>query len=342
MTPTAEHTDEHKDATLSPAAPSLADDSRAPIFILGIMPRSGTNFLHRLLCQHPACGATNTPPVREDYMVHHATWLARYLGRLRWQWGHWGADDKFVEPLANHVGNGLTTFLQSLTDAQRFVTKTPSVANLKAFFKYFPHAYLLIIVRDGRSLVASGMNGFGWNFETATRQWAKSARSIITFLENNTAYADRFKVVKYEQLNADTVGQMEEVLSFLNLDVSQFDFDAALDTPVYGSSFMKQNGDQVTWKPQEKKKDFNAGERWSSWSSGRHKRFNGLAGRELKALGYEPVGDMKGDGLKDAVLDALYSTRTFPHRFLRAARAGVKAFRKDLQGKGQGNRNLKR
>ena len=136
------------------------------------MPRSGTNFLHRLLCQHPDCGAINTTPVREDYVLHHGYWLRAYTQKLKWQWGHWGADSDFVAPLSNNLGIGISDFLGTLTDAKRFVTKTPSVANIDSFFEFFPHAQLLVIVRDGRSVVASGMSGFGWNFETATREWA--------------------------------------------------------------------------------------------------------------------------------------------------------------------------
>ena len=337
--------DHHIEIATLEARQGPSVDTQAPVFILGIMPRSGTNFLHRLLCQHPDCGAINTTPVREDYLIHHSNWLGRYLGRLKWQWGHWGADDAFVTPLAHHVGHGLTNFLHSLTDAKRFVTKTPSVANLDAFFAYFPHAQLIVIVRDGRSVVASGMSGFGWNFETATRQWARSARVIVNFRKNNPDFADRVKIVQYEQLNAETADELTEVLKFLNLDVDQFDFDAALNTPVYGSSFMKEKGDQVTWKPQEKNKDFNAGARWSKWKASRHNRFNWIARTELESLGYEAAGKKTfgaGQRLLHGTLDLAYHARRFPGRLIRAIRAGLRAFRRDMQGKGQANLNLKK
>lgn len=341
MTPTDIHTES---ATLEVAS-THETGKGTPIFILGIMPRSGTNFLHRLLCQHPDCGAINTTPVREDYMLHHAGWLSRYLGRLKWQWGHWGADAAFVSPLSTSVGQGLTQFLQSLTSANRFVTKTPSVKNLKTFFRFFPHAHLLVIVRDGRSVVASGMSGFGWHFETATRQWATSAREIIDFPKQNPEFADRFKLVRYETLNANTVEELRSVLQFLNLDVDAFDFEAALNTPVYGSSFMKEGSDQVTWKPKEKDKNFNSSERWSSWSKAQHNRFNWLAGRELEALGYEPVGQVSsgpGGQFVQKLKNVAYTTRRMPRRVVSASRAGARAFRDEMRGKGNSNLNLKR
>ena len=341
MNPPPEHTET---AALHRTGDRNAEKG-GPVFILGIMPRSGTNFLHRLLCRHPECGAINTTPVREDYLTHHIGWLGRYLGRLRWQWGHWGADSNFVAPLAVHVGKGLTGFLGTLTEAPRFVSKTPSVTNIDSFFDYFPHAHLLVIVRDGRSVVASGMSGFGWNFETASRHWAQAARRILNFSLKHADKSHRFKIVSYEQLNANTVETLEEIFSFLNLDASVFDFEAALDLPVYGSSYMKESGKQVTWKPQEKKKGFNAGERWNSWDLNRHHRFNWIAGEELEAFNYKPVREGSagfGYVAKHQFKDMLYSARQFPSRLLQAVRVGVRTFLKEFAGDGSSNVNLKR
>lgn len=306
------------------SAPS-SDDTHAPIFILGVMPRSGTNFLHRLICQHPDCGAINTTPVREDYLIHHAAWLSRYLGRLKWQWGHWGADADFVKPLSHSVGKGLSAFLDSLSDAPRIVTKTPSVANLTHFFKFFPHAYLMIIVRDGRSVVASGMSGFGWHFETAARAWADAAREIIAFKKKNKDFEDRFRVVHYERLNENTAEELDGILRFMGLDVSRYDFDAALDTPVYGSSFTKGEGDQVTWKPQEKQSAFKGNARWKSWTQFQHQRFNWIASKEMKALGYELEHDT-GHAILHRLLDGKYTLVRLPRKLMGAMKAGVKGF----------------
>ena len=133
--------DAHIDAALLEEDPAVLLNAHAPVFILGMMPRSGTNFLHRLLCQHPDCGAINTTPVREDYLIHHIKWLSQYVGRLKWQWGNWGADEAFVAPLSTAVGRGLTSFLQTLSSAKRIVTKTPSVENLDSFFNYFEFGF---------------------------------------------------------------------------------------------------------------------------------------------------------------------------------------------------------
>ena len=56
----------------------------APIFILGITRRSGTNFLWKLLEQHPhvAC----IPTVAEDFTLEHADLLLRYADDTTAMW----------------------------------------------------------------------------------------------------------------------------------------------------------------------------------------------------------------------------------------------------------------
>ena len=324
--------------------PNQKVEKGAPIFIMGIMPRSGTNFLHRLLCQHPDCGAINTTPVREDYVVYHGHWLRYYTKRLKWQWGHWGADSDFVAPLTSNLGEGISDFLGTLTEAKRFVTKTPSVSNIDSFFEFFPHARLLIIVRDGRSVVASGMSGFGWSFETASREWAKAAQNILSFKKGSKGFEDRFKIVQYESLNTQTVDTLREIFNFLGLEENLYDFDAALKTPVYGSSYLKEEGDKVSWTPKAKSEANVGKKRWDTWSAFEHQRFNRIAGTELKKFGYEPV-DYRVSMIQackhlavDGRVRALQNTRLL----INAVREGAKAFRKEWRGESRSKVDLKK
>ena len=334
----------HPELEISPEMPASEKPDAAPIFIVGIMPRSGTNFLHRLICQHPDCGAINSTPVREDYLLHHGHLLRAYLRRLKWQWGHWGADAQFVAPLSHNVGKGLSDFLATLTDSKRFVTKTPSVHNLAQFFELFPHARLLIIVRDGRSVVASGMSGFGWNFETATREWARAANEVLRFTKKNEAYADRFRLIRYETLNENTIDQLESIFSFLGLNTEAYNFSAALETPIYGSSYMKEQGEKVTWTPQVKSEDFGKRSRWASWSSSQHRRFNRLAGTELQALGYEPV-KQSASGLHKGVQvmkDGMYFAKKSVFKLRRALVSSGRTFRDEMLDKTHSKTDLKK
>ena len=327
-----------------PVLSNLHTEKGSPIFILGIMPRSGTNFLHRLLCQHPECGAINSTPVREDYLTHHGHWLTRYTKRLKWQWGHWGANEEFVAPLSKGIGEGITDFLSSLTSAKYVVTKTPSVANIDTFFEFFPHARLLIIVRDGRSVVASGMSGFGWNFETATRAWAQAARRIKSFEEKNQQFKNQYMVVHYESLSSDTVNSLQEIFNFLELDIGEYDFESALETPIYGSSYARAEGKSVSWAPVEKREGVVAINRWEGWSPFLHQRFNKSAGKELKLFAYEPVTTTVTllHACRHLLIDVGGNTRRTGRLIFSALKEGVKAFRNEWKGESKVKVNLKK
>ena len=318
--------------------------AEGPVFILGTMPRSGTNFLHRLICLHPDCGAVNTTPVREDYLLHHTNHLRQYVQRLRWQWGHWGADDQFMEPLARSLGEGLSGFLHTLTEAKRVVTKTPSVRYLSCFHDFFPDARLLIIVRDGRSVVASGMAGFGWRFERATRQWASAAQQVLNLQSTSPSANHRFMVVRYESLCAQTTDELKRIFTFLDLEEAGYDFDAAQRLPVFGSSFLKSNEQNVVWEAREKEANAPVKDRWDGWSKRMHMRFNHLAGQELEAFGYERHYALDHEPTlgMHRVRDAIYALRHNAFRVRGSMKAAVRAFKEELQEQPASTFNLKR
>lgn len=292
---------------------AATEQATLPIFILGIAQRSGTNYLHDLLCLHPDCVSASV--IWEDFVVAHADLLMKYTDSL---YDHWRANlqiDTTLGPAKERVvralGSGLIDVLESQieldgvvaqhsnangdeialveTPRKRLVTKTPSVRNLQYFFKLFPQARLLIIVRDGRSVVESAMRSFNWSFEKATHEWAAAARTIIEF-ERNAAHQPNYMIVRYEDLyGADTRRQLEAILDFLDLDIAQYDFERALSLPVKGSSELRSNkGDKVHWQPVEKTQQFNPLQRWSNWSRSRHERFNWVAGASMAPLGYTP------------------------------------------------------
>jgi len=261
----------------------------APIFILGIHGRSGTNFLADLLCLHPDCGIP--APIMEDYLVCHSDLLVRYAESVYWHWSRkpsFGVDESFADLLYQSIGNGLISFLTSQINEKRLVTKTPSVGNLKYFFKLFPHAYLLILVRDGRAVVESSVKSFGWDYEETMRKWADAARTILDFDRDTKNSNVKYIIVRYEDLYSNTEEELRRIFAFLDLETETYNLDAALGLPVKGSSvFHGQKEKSVHWKPVEKTSDFNPLQRWSRWNRALHERFNWLAGRYLVQFGYE-------------------------------------------------------
>src|SRR6266853_4552738 len=112
-----------------------------PIFIMGIAPRSGTNFLHDLLLLHPDCDPDGRL-LEEDHLIAHAHWLFRYINSVARLWKpRWGQEELRLEEqlLCEHLGNGLISFLSVQLESRRvhsrrhtggkgrrLVTKTPS------------------------------------------------------------------------------------------------------------------------------------------------------------------------------------------------------------------------
>ena len=80
---------------------------------------------------------------------------------------------------------------------KKLITSTPSVENIHNFFKLFPNVPLLILVRDGRAVVESGVRSFNWNYEQAIREWNRSAQTIIRFDQEMKGTGHPYRIVKY-------------------------------------------------------------------------------------------------------------------------------------------------
>jgi protein-tyrosine sulfotransferase len=257
-----------------------------PIFVHGIMPRSGTNFLWDLLLLHPDC-APARDPVREDLFLDHSGHLTAFVEAVQAAWDpRWGSFTPDIPArLQAALGDGLVSFLWA-DRSRRLVSKSPSVRHLGRFFAFYPEARLLILIRDGRSVVQSSMDTFGWDFDRACRAWAAAADEIRRFQKSAAAHADRWRLVRYEDLVDNTEGELRPILAFLGLDATRYDLEAARDLPVRGSSAFGRQGGEVHWAPVAKDPTFVPKERWRSWPTEQLDRFDWLAGDQLRGLGY--------------------------------------------------------
>ena len=267
-----------------------------PIFIHGILGRSGTNFLWNLLLLHPDCSRAREP-VNEDLFLEQSDHLVRFVESVRASWDPiWGtfAQD-LPERLCEGLGEGLVAFLWSDREG-RLVSKSPTVTHLDRFFTFFPWARLLVLVRDGRSVVQSAMDTFGWDFDRACRAWADGARAIHRFQQSSSDRSDRWRMVRYEDLIDNMEGELRGIFEFLRLDATRYDFAAARNLPVRGSSAFGRRGDAVHWDAVPKDQSFAPKERWRSWSPARLERFHWLAGTQLAQFGYTGATDRLSTG----------------------------------------------
>jgi hypothetical protein len=279
---------------------------KSPIFLLGIMQRSGTNYLQDILCLHPDCG---TGPMREDFLLHYADFIQSYISNLSETWRRWIDDEEFTNLLYSNIGNSLVSFLKEQTEEkwlkialqkepslshifkpspQRLVTKTPSVENLDCFFKLFPNSQLIIIVRDGRAVAESYVKSFNSFYEMAMREWAKAAQEIISFIEHNqNSQNKKYYVVKYEDLCNNNQEELLKIFDFLGLNPDLYSFEEASKSAVRGSSSFRGDDRSLHWKSVKKSNEFNPNLRGSNWNQMLHQRFNWIAGEYLVKLGYE-------------------------------------------------------
>lgn len=268
------------------SAPQPALALTQPIFIFGIMQRSGTNYLWDMLRLHPDVAIRM--PIVEDHLLQRSHHLVNYVEHVSRGWRDERLPAFEPEFLARSLGDGVISYLQSPFPDRPVVTKTPSVENLANFRRLFPDAKAVIIVRDGRSLVESGVKSFDWTYESSMQRWAAAARNILDFDAANKA-AGQHLIVRYEDVLADMPGQLTAIMTFLGLDPARFDFERAANLPVRGSSTLRTEAGsgEVHWVPQAKPKDFDPTRRFEHWDSFKHARFNEVAGTYQRALGYE-------------------------------------------------------
>lgn len=279
-----------------------------PIFVLGVAPRCGTNYLEDLLCVHPDCGLGI--PLRENQIMSILPDLSRVLNDLgeKWETTHrWGYLPEHVDDLYESIGTGLIDFMVSQVDSRRrietppdtlpgieaafkleprfLVTKHPRTVGLFDFRRFFPDEKLILLMRDGRAVAESSIRSWEWNFDVAVDNWRRGAADMARFLDEHPD--DPALFVRYEDLITDPEDQIRRILDYVGLDAGSFDYDRALNRPVRGSSTARPAGaDEVAWEPVEKTDDFDPLARARHWTPSQHSRFNHMAGPLLERFGY--------------------------------------------------------
>ena len=260
----------------------------APIFVLGISQRSGTNFLYDLIVKHPACAGH--PTVWEDFLVEHSDQLDGFVDNIHRHWEWKDRSSGFSkDELCRLLGDALLGKLAGKVAPKRLVTKTPSVVQIQRYPRFFGHCPLLILVRDGRAVVESRVKTFHESYESATRHWAEAADQVLEFQKHHKPTEVPYRIVRYEDLYQDVETTLRGAFELLGLDPEVYDYETAADLPVRGSSvFRGKEQDDVNWKPVPRDAAFDPTRRFRHWGRGQHEQFNRLAGEQLGRLGYEP------------------------------------------------------
>jgi protein-tyrosine sulfotransferase len=293
-------------------------EHKGPIFIQGMMKRCGTNFLRDLVCLHPDCVST---VISENFFLESAGMLEKYVGDTKARMVVEGDPEgraRIKERLHEYIGEGLIRFLWSpraerAEEGKRVVAKTPSVKNLGSFFDLFPGGQMIIIVRDGRAAIESYVRSYGWtNYEFLMRRWAEAARVLVEFCSEPISPERQYLIVKYEDLYGDTEKEMKRILAFLGLDPAVYDFSSACSLPVRGSSVFRGIKRELHWEPVARTPEFEPSARADGWGQSKRERFNWIAGRGMKELGYGGGKNLKGGfsrKVRNVIMDLAWEAR---------------------------------
>ena len=233
------------------------------VFIHGILRRSGTNFLNRILLLHKDC-VQPTIKIRENWYLHHSDSIIEYTQKLFNIWSNpkWGGRTFSTDSLYPLIGNSLISYLCdglseiSEINKKTVVSKTPSVHNIQRIYKFFPYSKPIIIVRDPRDIAISTFKTWKTPFIDTLTSWQQAAQNIITF-EKNFASND-YLLIRYEDLLANKKYWIQTCLSFLHLDEDEFPWPLLDELPIFGSSEVK------SWEPQPANASFQPVGRWKS------------------------------------------------------------------------------
>jgi hypothetical protein len=185
----------------------MTDNTAPPIFIVGCQ-RSGTTLLRLMLDSHPniSCGP-ETRFLADLAAVMNKGWetVASYGFPLE-QWRKRFADlfDSFQRDYAMSRGK------------VRWADKTPRYAlSLAPIASMFPTCQIVHVIRDGRDVVASHRDRWGyWSAIRSVEKWPRyisAARSAASSLP-----PERYREIRYEDLVTDTETTLRGLLEFLN------------------------------------------------------------------------------------------------------------------------------
>jgi protein-tyrosine sulfotransferase len=260
------------------------------IFVHGVLPRSGTNFLADALALHPHVHA-HPGRLWEFPLLYIAPGAEALQREFLFMFKRNGEVMGRFDLLA-YLASGWLAALQKEAGERRVLLKSPHVQNLALFRHIFPYDTLLVCLRDGRDAIQSSLRTFErWplrskRFSELAREWRYGTEATLTFEPGGENAYSNAKVVRYEALVENTEAVMHAILLHSRLDLDVFDFDALRRLPVRGSSSLAGQGDQ-RWAPHDKPRDFHPIGRWrAAWSRQKKSRFKALAGAALIQAGY--------------------------------------------------------
>ncbi|WP_170426005.1 sulfotransferase family protein [Ruegeria arenilitoris] len=262
-----------------------------PIVVLGVMPRSGTNFVRDLMSKHLDVAAD--PGRLYEFPLLHAAGDAAAFTRDFLRYFPRNQEVMGKHDILAMLAGAWFRELQAQDETKHILLKCPHVQDLSLARHIFPDAKIVLCLRDGRDVVESSLKTFSRfsltskNFRQLADEWRLGTEAIMTFDSVAGANANEdTMIIRYEDVVGNTHENVRKLLTHVGLAEDRYPWDQIDKMPVRGSSQSKVSDDD-RWKPEAKTSDFNPVKRWASWSDARKARFDKLAGSALELAGYE-------------------------------------------------------
>jgi hypothetical protein len=250
------------------------------LFVVGA-PRSGTNWLQRMLAGHPSVSAV--PGETHLFSAGINVLLERFqYGVLASaETGRVYAERDTVLPLVRALCDAvLLPHLEA--GATLLLERTPHhVSSLDAIFTVYPDARVVHIIRDGRDVTRSlSEHNFGPDsVTTAAREWHDAITSARA-----AAIPDRYREVRYEDLFSDPAERLRELFDWLGLATG----DEALRAPLDAAGTHRN--------PSPDRSPPGVGKWQTSWTAQDLEDFEAAAGSLREELGYPAAAIEPGRG----------------------------------------------
>lgn len=263
-------------------------DYRPAIFVHGVLPRSGTNFIANALALHRAIDAF--PRGLFEFPLVELAPAAR---ALQHEWlAHFPGNARLVEDLEllGYLASGWLAALQAEAAGRHLLVKSPHVRQIGVFRAVLPDDKLVLCLRDGRDVIASTLATFQpglsrKSFRQLVTEWRLATEAVLAFAPGGPLENDDTVVVRYEDMVANPRHEITRILKVLDLDPAGYCFADLDQLPVFGSSTTRDNGRQ-DWEPVRRDAAFNPIGRFEAWPEHRKRAFAHLAGDVLQRAGY--------------------------------------------------------
>ena len=253
--------------------------------ILGVMPRSGTNYVERLLTAHPDAEAPETP--RELPALACADAIRPFEAALA---RHHPTNDGPPYLWLAYALAGQVNALRAGSGAGAIVLKDPHVRHLGLLDALMPRERAVLVLRDGRRLIDSTLRTWpprrlGRTFEDLCLEWAAATTAALDHAES--ASPDALRLLRYEEAAADPLGCARGLCAWLGLDPDRLPAAAVEGAPVLGSSTHSRDASgAVGWSPVERPEGFDPAGRAVEWPGWRERIFARVCGPVQRRAGY--------------------------------------------------------